>query len=301
MISLFTTARPFHGHVAIIQRNAIRSWMALCPPCEILLLGDDDGTADLAREWGLRYVSEIERNEFGTPLISSLFETAQETAKFQLLCQINADVMLTNDFLPAVRALASRKKPFLAAGQRWDVDIVEPWNFDSANWQEDLRELATKTGSLHPATGLDYFIFPKGAFKKLPPFAIGRRILDNWLLFQARRLSMPVIDSTHVITAIHQNHGYEFHPGGESAIMEGVEAQRNLEFAGGWGNILSLKDATHILITKDSHFAPGRVRLRRNWRTLPFPLLTVRNHLGYFSSVALRALKRRILPSIQDS
>ncbi|HEU4345179.1 MAG TPA: hypothetical protein VFU31_26820 [Candidatus Binatia bacterium] len=298
MITLFATARPFRGHVGVIQRNAVRSWMELCPPCEILLLGDDEGTSELAKEWRLRHVPQIQRNEFGTPLISSLFETAREKARYEILCQINADIMLTSDFLPAVRVLGARNTMFLAAGQRWDVDIMESWNFDQPDWQDGLRELVRSRGSLHPATGLDYFIFPRGAFNKLPAFAIGRRVLDNWLIFQARSLSMPVIDATRAITAIHQNHGYDFHPGGESTIMGGLEAQRNLELAGGWRNTFDLNDATHVLTSSHSS---ASIHLRRKWRTLPFPILRAHNNIGYVTGGVLRLLKRRILSLSQKS
>ena len=268
MVTFFATARPFRGHVGTIQRNAIRSWMRLCPPCEILLLGNDEGSSELAQSWGLRHIPQIECNEYGTPLISSLFEIAQREAKSALLCQINADIMLTNDFLPAIRMLAKRKRMFLAAGQRWDVDIHGLWNFDGPDWEKELREVIKKRGSLHPATGLDYFIFQKGAFTGLPPFAIGRRVLDNWLIFKARTLSMPVIDATPAITAIHQNHGYEFHPGGEQAIMSGLEVQRNLELAGGSEHVFTLEDATHVLTQSGVKLIMAKERLRRHVNSL---------------------------------
>lgn len=268
MVTFFATARQFRGHVGIIQRNAIRSWMQLCPPCEVLLLGDDEGTSELAKEWGLRHIPNIDRNDYGTPLISSLFEKAQDAAKHSLLCQINADIMLTNDFLPAARILVSRKRMFLAAGQRWDVDIGRPWNFDRPDWENRLREVIKQRGSLHAATGLDYFIFPKGAFSKIPPFAIGRRVLDNWLIFNARTLSMPVIDATAVITAVHQNHGYDFHPGGEKAIMGGLEVQRNLELAGAPEHIFTLEDATHVLTPSGVNLILTQERLRRHVNSL---------------------------------
>jgi len=268
MITLFTTARPFRGHVGVIQRNAIRSWMMLHPSCEILLLGDDDGVFEVAKEFGLRHIAQIERNEFGTPLISSLFEIAQKAAKHEFLCQVNADIMLTNDFLPAVEILASRKKRFIATGQRWDVDIDYVWDFSRKDWQIELRELIKEKGSLHPQTGLDYFIFPKDTFEKLPAFAIGRRILDNWLIYKARSLSIPVIDATNIITAIHQNHGYDFHPGGEVAITGGVEVRRNFDLAGGQDHVFTLRDATHALSSSAVKLILTSERLRRHIDTL---------------------------------
>jgi hypothetical protein len=40
----------------------------LRPQWEIILLGDDEGTADTAEEFGTEHIAEIARNEFGTPL-----------------------------------------------------------------------------------------------------------------------------------------------------------------------------------------------------------------------------------------
>jgi hypothetical protein len=56
MITLITCPKPFRGHSKIIQRNAIKSWTLLEPKPEILLMGDDEGTAEAAAEFGARHV-----------------------------------------------------------------------------------------------------------------------------------------------------------------------------------------------------------------------------------------------------
>ena len=85
MISIFAIPKPFQGHINIIQRNAIQSWIALNPKCEIILFGDDYGIADVAKEFNIRHVSEIKKNEFGTPILSSAFSSAQKLAKNNIL------------------------------------------------------------------------------------------------------------------------------------------------------------------------------------------------------------------------
>ncbi len=57
MLTFFTTAKPFVGHIDIIQRNAIRSWQKLHPDVEIILMGDDAGAAEVCAEMGLRTYS----------------------------------------------------------------------------------------------------------------------------------------------------------------------------------------------------------------------------------------------------
>lgn len=255
--------------MGMIQINAIRSWLALCPPCEVLLLGDDDGTAEIAKQFSIRHIPDIQCNEYGTPLISSLFQTAEVAAQHELLCQINADIMLTDDFLSAISKVCSLKQKFLVTGQRWGVNIEKPWDFDKLNWQRELCDHARKYGRLQSVTALDYFVFPKGLWGELPPFAIGRRRLDNWLIYRARSLGVPVIDVTKAVTAVHQNHDYSFHMSGKSWIMEGPEVQRNMDLAGGWEYIFSLLDATHKLTPNGLKPAISRRHLQRRIWTLP--------------------------------
>ena len=58
MLTLFTTAKPFRGHIDVIQRNALRSWKSLHPDIEIPLFGDDAGAAECA---GTRYSSRCQK------------------------------------------------------------------------------------------------------------------------------------------------------------------------------------------------------------------------------------------------
>ena len=48
MLTFFTTAKPFKGHSAIIQRNALKSWTLLDPDIEVILFGDEEGAAEVA-------------------------------------------------------------------------------------------------------------------------------------------------------------------------------------------------------------------------------------------------------------
>ena len=53
MLTIFSTPKPFLGHIEVIQRNAIESWKRLEANVEIILIGDDPGTAEVCRELGL--------------------------------------------------------------------------------------------------------------------------------------------------------------------------------------------------------------------------------------------------------
>ncbi len=229
MISFFTIAREFSGHIGLIQRNALQSWKRLDAACEVLLLGDDAGSGEVAREFGLEHIPDVARNEYGSALVSDLFAVAHARAKHDLLCYINADIILLPDFIEAARRVRALNQPFLMCGRRWKLDITEPLAFDSG-WEDRLAREAVGRGHLDDPMCADYFLFTRGLFGEIPPFAIGRRRWDRWLQYRARSGPGLYIDATEVVTAIHQNHDY----GGVGFLghKRGPETQRNIELSG---------------------------------------------------------------------
>jgi hypothetical protein len=247
LLTLFSAPKPFNDpHVAMIQQNAIRSWRLL-EDADVLLLGEEDGLADTARRLGARHLPEVARNQNRTPLISSMFEVARQNSTSPLLCIINTDIVLLDDFVETARRVMELAKTFLMLSRRWDVDIAQPIDF-SADWRRSLRELAHSRGRLHRPTGSDLFVFPRDAYIQVPPFVIGRAGWDNWMIFQARRLGWPVIDATPSVTAIHQEHDYGHLPGGRSHHRL-PETDDNIQLAGGQAAVrYTVLDATHALV-----------------------------------------------------
>lgn len=248
MITLFTAPKAFKGHIDIIQRNAIGSWLHLKPSCQVILLGNDEGIAEVAKESGAQHVPEIACNEFGTPLVSSLFETAEGLAEHDLMCYVNCDMILMNDFTDAVGHVEKACPRFLFVGQRVDLNVDRLLDFEQMGWPQVLAEEARTRGELHDPAGIDYFCFRKGQWDAIPPFAIGRPAWDNWMIYSASRLlKVPVIGATHDVVAIHQNHDYSHHPQGMKGVSFGTEAERNRALAGGRRAVYSLLDITHRL------------------------------------------------------
>jgi hypothetical protein len=275
MLTLFTIPKPFNGHIALIQHNAIKSWTLLQPRPEIILFGDDEGTAEVAKEFGVRHVPEVARNEYGTPLLNDMFEKAQSLAKHDILCYVNADIILMNDFFNAVVKVSHWRSHFLIVGQRWDIEIREPLVF-SQDWENKLRSHVIEKGQLHTPTGIDYFVFQRGMLDEVPPFAIGRTTWDNWLIYRVRSLNVPVIDATNVLMAVHQNHDYSHVQPEAGDAWEGREAKRNLELACGWEHVFTLDDTTHELTINGPRLALSRRHLKRRIETLPtlYPCLS---------------------------
>ncbi|MBI4236518.1 MAG: glycosyltransferase family 2 protein [Chloroflexi bacterium] len=240
MITLFATPRPFRGTFAVIQRNAIASWRALGEDVEIILMGSDEGTAETAAELDLRHVPEVECNEYGTPLVSSLFQTAERLASHDILAYVNADVILTDDFLREVQRV--RKRPLLLVGLTWGLEVRELLDCSREGWKAGLWSAVRARGRRRQ--GMDYFVFSRGLWPEIPPFAVGRGIWDEWLICGALRSGASVVDASDVIRAIHQNHDWSIHPGGTPWVWEGPEIQRNRQMAGPEAMTYSIGDAT---------------------------------------------------------
>lgn len=246
MITFFTIPKAFRGHIGVIQHNALRSWAALPGIGRVLLLGNDEGTAEAAREHGFIHVPLVACNERGTPLLSDLFAQAPLWSNDRFFCYINADILVMSDFARAIEQVTHRKRRFLMVGQRTDCDITERIEF-SSGWEDRLRERVTREGKLHRPTGIDYFVFNRDLWGSLPPFAVGRFSWDNWMIYRARQLQVPVIDASAVVTAIHQNHDYSHAVNGFRGARFGPEARQNLALAGGQRHLFTIWDSTHVL------------------------------------------------------
>lgn len=277
-ITIFSAPKPFtHPHIATIQRNAIRSWLALGAEVDVLLLGDEEGLPETAQELGVRLIREVPRNAQGTPLVSALFELARRNSDSPLLAYVNADILMLPDFVSGARALQAGGKPFLGVGQRWDLEVTEALEFGD-DWPVMLQRRIKEHGSLHPPAGSDYFIYPRGCFERMPAFAIGRAGWDNWMIYWARREGWQVVDCTAEITIAHQNHDYSHLPGGQPHYRL-PETDVNVRLAGGrMITRFMLPDCNQRLAGE--HLTGMPFGWRRLWREVEiFPLVKLHSTL----------------------
>jgi hypothetical protein len=289
VLTLFATAKPFKGHINIIQRNAIQSWKALHPEIEIILFGSDEGAAEVAQEFSLRHEPHVECNELGTKRLDYLFARAQAIARHDILCYINCDILLMQDFRLAIERVRATHREFLMVGRRHDTDITKPLPFDHPDWQSELRSLASRSGRKRTADWIDYFAFSRGFYgPDVPPFVL-RVFWDNWLVWKALDSNKPVIDASPAVLAVHQNHDYSHHPQGKQGVWNGEEARRNAQLAGGWRHLRTISDATALLTpggltpTALRHWSAakryarqvGRVLYYDVWHPVWFALLTL--------------------------
>jgi len=226
-ITIFTTAKPFIGHSRVIQRNALKSWTLLDPRPEIILFGDEQGAALIASELGIRHIPNVKRNESGTIFLNDMFEQAQTISSQKILVYLNADIILTSDFMQAIEKAKAQFDNFLMIGRRTDVPIPVMLDFGVYDWENQLRELVENSGKLREDCYIDYFVFTRNLWPQIPDFLVGRVAWDNGLVYMALNSKKPIVDATKANLVIHQNHDYCHVPGGIQEIWEGVEAQHN--------------------------------------------------------------------------
>jgi hypothetical protein len=275
LLTVFSAPKPFTDpHIAMIQRNAIRSW-TLLPDVDVILVGDEEGTAQVASELSTRHLPGVKCNDSGTPLVSSIFDLARQNSDSPLLCYVNADILLLPDLVEAARIALKNAQNFLLVGQRWDVDVTDTLDF-SGDWAARLRSFAISQGSLHVPAGSDYFVFPRACFIDMPSFAIGRAGWDNWMIYKSRKERWATVDATESVMVLHQSHDYSHLPGGQPHYKL-PESKTNIRLAGG-------REMTRFtLLDTDKRLSNGRLAsriwtrdaIRRYVET--FPLLRLNN------------------------
>ncbi len=263
-LTIFAIPKAFRGHIDLIQRNAITSWTRLTPKVEVILFGKDPGTAEFARELGIRHIGDVICSKTGAPRLDDLFAKAEQAIPQGLLCYVNADIMLTDGFLRAVHRLQSMS-PLLMIGRRWDTDITQPWDFEAPDWQGRLLAFVGKHGKQGTAGAIDYFVFTRGLGRDLLPLALGRLYWDHWFVWHARRKGAAIVDSSDVVVAVHQNHDYSHHPGGSDGVWRGEEARENRRLIGDFHRLLTIDDVGHRLTADEI-----KPVYRHIWRSIAY-------------------------------
>ena len=151
---------------------------------------------------------------------------------------------------------------------------------------------------------IDFFLFPKGLYTNMPPLLVGYCYWDNWMIWRALSLGVPVLDCSPVLVPIHQNHAYSSESGRIKFDPTDVRSLRNLEAIGGEEHIASLNDSTHRMMRigwvrphspkEEIPFSRMRIHL---WNLIWFFLLDVtrplRSVLG-LRSKAMRSTREKI-------
>ncbi len=268
-LTIFTAPKPFtNPHINVIQRNAIQAWTRL-PDVDVILIGDEPGIPEAAQELGARNAREVKRDEKGIPLVSAVMELGHAMSTSPVLCYANGDMMLMSDLVRAARTVTEQVHDYLLVGQRWNLDLAEPFNFDG-DWESRLRLEVAARGSFYSPWGIDYFIFPRHLYTSVPDFTIGRPAWDNWMVYHARTSFGMAIDASRDILAVHQNPDYSHLPGNRPPYGSEV-AKSNTAKAGGRKHTYNILDTNRELV--DGHIRHPQMRVVRLLRRLERSLI----------------------------
>jgi len=163
--------------------------------------------------------------------------------------------------------------------------VTDSLSFTNVRWEADIVRRAQAEGTVASHWFADYFLFNKDLLPALPPFAVGRLTWDNWLLYEAKRREIPLIDASRVVLAIHQNHNYSYDKrltrGGWN--WEHPEVKANLALAGGQEHTRGIHDSDFVLGAVGVWPAWGREHLARRLHRQPFRPLqrTVRTLVAF--------------------
>lgn len=246
-ITIFSSPRPFTDpHISTIQRNGIGSWLQLRPRPQVLLVGDDEGVGDVARELNVTHIAEVATTEYGMPLRDSMHTLAHRYAHHDTVCHINADIIVLANLYECIRRIPF--KWYVATGRRFDLEIGWPISFESDRWRDDLEALRMRSGVLHGPSAVDYVVYQKGIDPPiLPPFPVHLPGWDGWFLFQCKRRRIPIVNMDTAVTVIHQNHESAESAHAKFRIWQHDAAAREvLRRAGGFSDRATLREADYV-------------------------------------------------------
>lgn len=256
MLSIFGCPKGFDDpHIAVIQTNAIQSWLHLDPNVQVILLGDDPGVADAAQHFGVEHIPGITLTASGRPMYDSLFATARNVARHTLLAYVNADILLPPGFLHVIRRVDHELDVWMLTGQRWNLDLDTLVDYSNKEWVDTLRSQAARSGFVQPVWSMDYFVFTAPLYANVPPFVLGAQLTDIWMVYAARMMGAAVVDATLEVTAFHQNHDFAHYTGGVRSRHD-TTAKINEQLANqeGMNRMYTLLDGTHQL--NDNRLVP---------------------------------------------
>jgi len=238
MFTFFTAPKKFTDDFYLIQKNAILSWRQF-PDAQVILFGDEVGISEFASSNNVEHVCNLKTNEYGTPVLSSIFESAIVMAKYDVLIYSNSDIIFMPDLIQIIEFIKSSFTDFLIVGRRLDIDVKYEINYNE-DWISSLMDDINSNAVLHSKSGIDYFIFRKSTKLTMPPLVVGRPSWDNWMIYYFLKMKYSVIDSTLVNKVIHQNHkrGY---------LIYGKEANTNMLLAGGKMNLCDISHSNYSL------------------------------------------------------
>ncbi|MBX7136841.1 MAG: hypothetical protein K1X83_02570 [Oligoflexia bacterium] len=231
-LTIFSCPRNFVGLNGVIQRAALASWVNLSPRPQIHLFGNELGVDEVAEEYGAKYTPHILRNDFDTPYLDYIVGEAEAAAAGPIVVYCASDAILKPGLLTALATAQARFPQFVMYSCRKEIPAGI---LDADPTPPDIHRL-------------DFFAFTKGIWAAMPGFVVGHRAAPRWLLHDAARHSVPVIDIRSPDICLHQQHDYKHTLwGSEERLISSPEASQDNHLADDVPQTPLTSFASHIL------------------------------------------------------
>jgi len=261
-VILFSSPKPRRADTEAVQVSAFRSWRRIFPNARILLFGEGTTWESFAREQGLELAGSLPLGAEEGEVIRFLFEKVSGLVGDGMAMYLNSDILLDSSALSVVTSFESVPGPWLASARRcclpeWSGPALE----GEQDWQEFYRR-AREQGVWGEACAMDMFLYRGLSFEAMPPFLIGHRGWDNWMIYHARSQNIPVLDLSAAMRVIHCDHDYSYAPGSRDFRKRPkLREDYNLRLLGGEAKLFHLGHATH-------KWREGAVYPRKGWGML---------------------------------
>eukprot|EP00123_Amoebidium_parasiticum_P010219 comp19964_c1_seq1/m.24331 comp19964_c1_seq1/g.24331 ORF comp19964_c1_seq1/g.24331 comp19964_c1_seq1/m.24331 type:complete len:614 (-) comp19964_c1_seq1:338-2179(-) len=184
--------------------NSIQSWRLLQPSPEIFVFTDSNGRSlrEKIDAEAVRVFGDVPKNEYGSLIVSDIFNRASKSASSRVLVYASYSVLLGTTLTEAVHAVDSREKGyFLVVGRRCLLPSKGLVNLDISAFFVQTPSKCEPDASLH----LDYLVFTKGLWPKVPDFALVGNLWQRYLVHQVLINEQFVAEASAVVKAINQN------------------------------------------------------------------------------------------------
>src|SRR5690348_12197953 len=140
MVTFITTTKAFFDKNLINQVNAIKSWIIGNKyGCEVIIFQKEKGIEQIESLPNLTIIEEIKTNNNNVPFINAMFYEANSLAKNEILCFLNADIIINDKFIECLLNIhTSLKNNYLIVGQRIDTFFDNLIDFHDEKWFNHL-------------------------------------------------------------------------------------------------------------------------------------------------------------------
>ncbi|KAK3103087.1 hypothetical protein FSP39_016355 [Pinctada imbricata] len=207
ILTLFTTWNV-SMESSYVYNNTINILSSFLPEINLVVFlpEEDIEFFDVPSGWTVLPISRVDCGD--TPVLKNMFFDVYEKFESTFYGYLNADILLDRGIIETLHAVKAYmfikgKKQVLISGKRIDL-YLDKIKRKYISTQKDVEYLS-QVGTIAYGYAEDFFITTKTyPWRYIPDLVIGRPKYDNYLVYMSRQRSVPVIDASMTILALHQ-------------------------------------------------------------------------------------------------